>query len=111
MVLSENVAIGGSTAAVNARGGAVHGAGSGAAVTVVDSWVIGNTADDRPNATRGSGGGLSDDGGHLSVLNCTVAENYAFGGSPSISARDVPRAMDPNVCDLVISRGSSARTG
>src|SRR5262249_39379703 len=39
MVLSENVAVGGPNAAVNARGGAVHGVGSGATVSVVDSWV------------------------------------------------------------------------
>jgi hypothetical protein len=85
VVLSGNVAVGGPTAAVNARGGAVHGVGSGAAVSVVDSLVVGNVADGRPNATRGSGGGLSVDRGHLSVLRSTVAENYAFGGSPTIS--------------------------
>lgn len=85
VVLSENVAVGGPTAAVNARGGAVHCVGSGAAVSVIDSLVVGNTADGRPNATRGSGGGLSVEGGHLSVLRSTVAENYAFGGSPTIS--------------------------
>lgn len=85
MVMSENVAVGGPTAAVNARGGAVHCVGSGAAVSVIDSQVVDNAADGRPNATRGSGGGLSVDSGHLSVLRSTVAENYAFGGSPTIS--------------------------
>ena len=85
VVLSENVAIGGPTAAVNARGGAVHSDGSGASLSVVDSWVIGNTADGRPNATRGSGGGLSVIGGHLNVVGCTVADNLSFGGSPTIS--------------------------
>lgn len=85
VVLSENVAVGGPTAAVNARGGAVHSVGGGSAVSVVDSSVFGNTADGRPNATRGSGGGLSVDGGRLIVLRSTVAENYAFGGSPTIS--------------------------
>jgi hypothetical protein len=85
MVLSENVAVGGPTALVNARGGAVHCVGSGAAVSVIDSQVVGNAADGRPNATRGSGGGLSVDSGHLSVLRSTVAENYAYGGSPTIS--------------------------
>ncbi len=85
VILSENVAVGGPTSAVNARGGAVHSVGSGTAVTVIDSRVVGNTADGRPNATRGSGGGLSVDGGHLTVLRSTVAENYAFGGTPTIS--------------------------
>jgi hypothetical protein len=85
MVMSENVAVGGPNPAVNARGGAVHCVGGGAAVSVIDSQVVGNAADGRPNATRGSGGGLSVDSGHLSVLRSTVAENYAFGGSPTIS--------------------------
>jgi len=85
LVLSENVAVGGPTAAVNARGGAVHSVGSGSAVSVIHSRVVGNTADGRPNATRGSGGGLSVDGGRLTVLRSTVAENYAFGGTPTIS--------------------------
>jgi hypothetical protein len=85
VVLSENVAGGGPTAAVNARGGAVHSVGSGSAVSVIDSWVVGNTADGRPKATRGSGGGLSMDGGRLTVVGSTIAENYAYGGSPTIS--------------------------
>jgi hypothetical protein len=85
VVLSENVAVGGPTPAFNARGGAVHSVGSGAAVSVVDSWVVGNAADGRPNATRGSGGGLSVEGGRLTVVGSTVADNVAFGGSPTIS--------------------------
>jgi len=85
VLLSENVAIGGPTVDVNARGGAVHSAGRGAAVSVIDSWVVGNTADGRLNATRGSGGGLSVEGGRLSVVDSTVADNLALGGSPIIS--------------------------
>jgi hypothetical protein len=85
VVLSENVAVGGPTAALNARGGAVHSVGSGSAVSVIDSLVIGNIADGRPNATRGSGGGLSVEGGRLSVIDSMVADNLVFGGSPTIS--------------------------
>ena len=85
VVLSENVAVGGPTAAVNARGGGLHSVGGGSRVSLVDSRVVGNTADGRPNATRGSGGGLSVEGGQLTVTRSTIADNAAFGGTPTIS--------------------------
>src|SRR5262249_56919450 len=34
------------------------------------------------NSAGGSGGGVSVDGGHLSVVGSTVAGNFSFGGAP-----------------------------
>jgi hypothetical protein len=79
VVLSENVAIG--QAASNASGGAVRSFGSGASLSVLDSQVVGNSADGRLNAIRGAGGGINVQGGRLSVVNSTVADNRAIGGN------------------------------
>jgi hypothetical protein len=77
VVLSDNVAVG--LAGPNAAGGAVHSFGAGARLSVVDSRIVGNTADGR-NVLRGVGGGLDVQGGSLNVVNSTIADNQAFGG-------------------------------
>lgn len=83
MVLSDNVAIG--LPGSEALGGAVHSTGSGSALTVVDSLVVGNAADGRVHALRAGGGGLSVQGGRLRVASTTVADNRAVSGSTIVS--------------------------
>lgn len=78
VVLSGNVAVG--RAGPNAAGGAVHSFGAGASLSVVDSSIVGNTADGR-NVLRGVGGGLAVQGGRLNVVNSTIADNQALGGA------------------------------
>lgn len=78
VVLSDNVAVG--LAGPNAAGGAVRSFGAGASLSVVDSRIVGNTADGR-NVLRGVGGGLDVQGGSLNVVNSTISDNQALGGA------------------------------
>lgn len=83
VVLSNNVVVG--QAGPNASGGAVHSVGEGARLHIVNSQVVGNTADGR-NVLRGVGGGVAVEEGRLTVVNSTIADNAALGGAAGIAA-------------------------